>query len=397
VLVRSERVNRLLGTSFAVSEIGKSLRRVSASVKSAGRGGYRCRPPSYRSDLGREEDFVEEVARLVGYDRIPETVPRAPLVVDRGVRTTGGRDALVAARAALRGAGLTEMVSVRFVSVTANRLLTGLAPAPAAAVEIQNPLGTDLGEMRKSAAPGLLAAARRNENVGETTIRAFEIGTVFWRDAEGDRELLVAAGLVRGPSSARGIGREDRPASFYDAKGAVEALLDGLRVTGARWLRDGQPAFLHPGKSALVAAGGDGLGYVGGLHPRVARELGVEGDAWLFELDLKKLAAYGSRRITFRSLPRFPAVFRDLAVVADEALEAESVIEVIAKSPDLGANDVRLFDVYRGAPLPPGKKSLAYSIAYRAPDRTLTDDEVNDLHRRLVERVTAALGVTPRM
>ncbi|MGH7818182.1 MAG: phenylalanine--tRNA ligase subunit beta, partial [Candidatus Binatia bacterium] len=392
VLVRSDRVNRLLGTSFGMSEIGQALRRVSASVKAAGRGGYLCRAPSYRSDLEREADFVEEVARLLGYDRIPESLPRIPL-------TGGGAKARPEheARRLLVAEGMHEMVLFRFVPADWNERLRGLAPDGAAAVRLRNPLSTDTAEMRLSLLANLLAAARRNRHQGEPWIRAFEIGTVFWRDSSGTFvERSAAAGVLRGPVPQRGVLRESREESFYDAKGVAEALFEGLDVDGVRWKREGQPPFLHPGKSAAVHAGADVLGYVGGLHPELARDVELPGDTWVFELDMKKVGSYASRRVTFQPLPRVPAIVRDLAIVADEAFEAQAVLDAIAERSDLLVESVSLFDLYRGSPLPEGKKSLAYSIAYRAADRTLTDEEVNRLHDRLVETVTRRLGVEVR-
>ena len=169
-----------------------------------------------------------------------------------------------------------------------------------------------------------------------------------------------------------------------------------LRVEGVRWRAQDPPAFLHPGKAATLSRGEDILGYVGGLHPELARLAELDSATWVFELDFKKLESYASRRITFQPLPKYPTVVRDLAIVADEAFEAQAVLETIAQLSDLPVESVRVFDLYRGNPLAPGKKSLAYSIAYRASDRTLTDEEVNRLHQRLIERVTRQLGVELR-
>ena len=138
------------------------------------------------------------------------------------------------------------------------------------------------------------------------------------------------------------------------------------------------------------------VGYVGGLHPQIAKVLDLEPPPWTFELDFEKLESYAPRRITFQPLPKYPAVVRDLAIVADEGFEAESVLDTIASCSDLPVESARLFDLYRGKPLPAGKKSLAYSISYRAADRTLTDTEVNEVHARLIAALQDALQVEPR-
>lgn len=392
VLVRSDRANRLLGTSLPVAEIGQSLRRVSASVKATGRGGYLCRPPSYRSDLTREADFIEEIARLAGYERIPATLPHATLgaVARDGEQSLAGR-----ARELLVAQGMSEMTCLRFTASQWNQRIAGLASAATDAVRVLNPMSSEASEMRRSLLPNLLLAAARNRRQGETWIRAFELGTVFWTDGVA-RERQALGGVLLGPLPPRGLVRDDRSESFYDAKGVLEVILADLRVDAAEWAARDVPSFLHPGKSAWVRRQGEILGYVGGLHPEVARAADLDVETWVFELDFEKLESYAARRITFQALPKYPTVIRDLAIVADEGFEAQAVFDTIAACSDLPVERTRLFDLYRGNPLPPGKKSLAYSIAYRAVDRTLTDEEVNRLHQSLIERITRQLGVELR-
>jgi phenylalanyl-tRNA synthetase beta chain len=374
--VRSDRVNRLLGTSLPVAEVGQSLRRISAGVKAAGRGGYLCRAPSYRSDLTREADYVEEIARMAGYDRIPATRPRALL----GSAQSPAPSVLGRVRDLLVGQGMSEMVCMRFVSEQWNRRIPGLAPPAASAVRVLNPMSTEASEMRQSLLPNLLLASVRNQRQGEAWIRAFEVGTVFWGDGDG-RERQMVGGILLGPMPQRGILRENRVESFDDAKGVVEAILAGLHLDPLEWRAVDLPPFLHPGKAASVSYLGVVLGCLGGLHPEVTRAADLEGEPWVFELDFEKLESYAPRRTKFQPLPKYPTIVRDLAIVADEEFQAQAVLDVIASCSDLPVESARVFDVYRGSPLPGGKKSLAYSIAYRAANRTLTDEEVNRLHQ----------------
>jgi phenylalanyl-tRNA synthetase beta chain len=290
---------------------------------------------------------------------------------------------------------MNEMNNLRFVATEWNRRIPGLAPASAAPIALQNPMTADASEMRMSLLPNLIAAAVRNRRQGEAWVRAFELGTVFWKDGE-IRERQAVAGFLVGPVPRRGLLPEDREESFYDAKGIVEALLDGLRVSAVAWSAGGVPSFLHPGKAALVRVGGDTVGFVGAVHPEIARAADLGAGAWALELDFEKLESYASRHIIFQQLPKYPSVVRDLAIVADEGFEAQAVLETIASCSDLPVENARLFDLYRGNPLPQGKKSLAYSIAYRSSDRTLTDEEVNRFHQKLIERVTRDLGVALR-
>src|SRR5262249_47798726 len=175
-------------------------------------------------------------------------------------------------------------------------------------------------------------------------------------------ERQAVGGLLVGPVPRRGLLAEDREESFYDAKGVVETLLEGLRVGGGRWLAAPVPAFLHPGKAALVRLGDDTPGFVGGLPPEVVRAADLGADAWVIELDFEKLESYSAERVLFQQLPKYPAVVRDLAIVADEGFEAQAVLDTIASCSDLPVESARLFDLYRGNPLPQGKKSRAYSI-----------------------------------
>ena len=289
------------------------------------------------------------------------------------------------------------MVNQPFSSAEWNRRVTGLAPAGARPVTVVNPLSSDGAELPLSLVPNLLLDAARNRRQFEPWIRAFEIARAFWSgDGGAPEERAVIGGIACGKMPASGIFAEARNESFYDAKGIVEALLAGLRVSAVRWSRDGVPPFLHPGKAATIRREDRVLGYLGGVHPDVAKAADLEGDVWVFEIAVGELAACALPPIVVEALAKYPPVVRDLALVADETFEARAVIDMLSQHPDLLVENVLLFDVYRGSPIPAGKKSLAYSIAYRAPERTLTDDEVNALHRRLTEMLRTRLGVEPR-
>ena len=177
---------------------------------------------------------------------------------------------------------------------------------------------------------------------------------------------------------------------FFDLKGAVASLLAGLGIADGRvgWQTAGEIAFLHPGKATLLEIDGAAVGVCGALHPEVAQAFDLPGEVWLAELDLDGLAHYVPRRVALKPLPRFPAVTRDIAVVVDEPFRAGEIVQEVRALGNPQIESVRLFDCYRGTPIPPDKKSLAYTIAYRAPDRTLTDDEVNALHASVLERLT---------
>jgi phenylalanyl-tRNA synthetase beta chain len=340
-------------------------------------------------------DFVEEVARLAGYDRVPESMPRVRLQPNPGLAS---RWIEKAARERLAGLGLFEMVNLRFTAPEWNRRIAGIVPEGAQPVPLANPLSSETSEMATSLLPNLLLAARRNRHQGERSVRAFEIGRSFWRTARDSiAEGRRIGGILLGPRPSRGIRHEDRLEDFLDLKGVLEDLFAALSIPGVRWCAAEPPRHLHPGKAARLRIGTDrAFGYAGAVHPEVAQAADLEGEVWAFELDFENLALYASRRFQFRSLAKFPSVTRSLAVVTDEGFESSAIVESVAARPELLVEEIRLFDVYRGAPIPAGKKSLAYSIAYRSPDRTLTDTEVNELHQQLTADLVRRFGVEPR-
>ena len=248
--------------------------------------------------------------------------------------------------------------------------------------------------MRFSVLAGLVEAVRHNLNQGERSVGLYSVGKVFWEAGGRYREGSRLGGALTGSVPREGLGRGDETADFHDMKGVVESILDRLGVE-ASWDRDGTPPFLHPGLSARIRVDGETAGLAGALHPTLAAELGAVGSCWLFELDLDILLEYCRVRF-FKELPRFPSVVRDLAIVTDEDFVAGDVVRFVRSWGHEWVEWVRLFDQYRGVPIPAGRKSLAYSITYRAADRTLTDDEVNAVHAELTAKLTAALGVELR-
>ena len=388
--VRPKRVEDILGVRLSRSEMTGSLKALGAAVTGAPAGALAVTPPSYRSDLRREIDVVEEIARVVGYQRIPATMPAVAL--------EGGRlpDRLRWERElkrVLATYGFYEAVTQSFAATRTNQLLPGLG-VDGAAVVVANPVNRDEPELRRSLLGGLLSTWRTNRNQGARGVAAFTVGRVFWR-TDSTHEGWRLAGVLAGELPHRGLGAVRAPA-FADIKGAVEGLLERLhvadRVQWERW--EGAP--FHPGKTARLHCNGDLVGVVGALHPEVEFALDLDAGGWVFELDTEKLLPYCPPRFLFSGLPRFPAVARDVAVVVDEDFASDRVVQFVRQwRPEL-VEDVALFDAYAGAPIATGRKSLAYTISYRAADRTLTDDEVNGLHAELTAALTRQLGVELR-
>ncbi len=374
-------------------------------------------PPSFRPDLERDVDLVEEVARLHGYDAVPYTMPK----VTPANQPQGPVAALAgAARASLTAWGFSEAVSYAFVArADLDRLSLAEGDPRRAPLALRNPLSAEMAVMRTTLVPGLLAALERNRRHGAERLRLFEVGKVFLpRPGEPlPAEPTCMAALLVGPRHPAGWLSRPEPTDFYDAAGIVEALRETLRAPGLRLVpvadgdRGGEP-YLHPGLSARVevaARGGTAgrdqtngggpvvVGAVGALHPDLAARLDLGASpAFLIELSLDALAPYAGVRPSFRPIPRFPAVVRDLALILDAARPAAEVLALVRADRQPLLRDVAVFDVYQGPPIPPGRRSLGLTLTYQADDRTLTDDEVNRVHSRLTQRLVEALGAEVR-
>ncbi|MBI5067445.1 MAG: phenylalanine--tRNA ligase subunit beta [Deltaproteobacteria bacterium] len=392
VRLRWSRPAALLGSPVPQVEARRILGGLGFAERAADAEGARFAVPSWRVDVSIEEDLVEELVRTQGYDRIPETLPA--IAAATPLEPAEART-LARLREALEGAGFSEAVNFSFVSepdlAPLRYDLEGRKVDGPAAIPLKNPISTDLGVMRTSLVPSLLRNAARNRAQRVDDVRLYEIARVYHPRAPGgagdepSAEGLRVAGVMAGRRAPPGWAVGGEAVDFYDAKAAVEALLEAAGVTGARWQSPGA-GWLHPRHSARIsAADGSVLGTVGELHPRVAAAFELPRGLLSFELSCEALARSGSLTPQHRAIPPFPAVLRDLALVVEEGIQAEAVLAAI-RAEGL-VEEAALFDVYRGAPLPAGRKSLAVAIRYRAPDRTLTDPEADAAHGRIVERL----------
>jgi phenylalanyl-tRNA synthetase beta chain len=293
---------------------------------------------------------------------------------------------------------MTEVINLPFVSEQLNSCFTGhwqetdLRP-----VTVLNPLAKENSEMRHSLVPGLLENRRFNLAQQCQWFWGYQLGKVFRLLPGGETdEKLCLGGILCGNRGQHGLHMPgEPPPGFLDAKGIVEAILDLFYLNSRVSWAPASAKFLHPGKSAWVRYDEDSLGYVGELHPAVAERFNAS-QVLVFELDFDKLLEYAPRRIAAQPLPRFPAVERDVAIVVDRDFAAQQVIGWIHDLGEPLIEHVEVFDQYVGAPIPNGKKSLAYRVSYRAGDRTLIDSEVNELHQILVDRLGKTFGAERR-
>ncbi|MBE4752929.1 phenylalanine--tRNA ligase subunit beta [Corallococcus sp. ZKHCc1 1396] len=396
VTLRYGRVEKVLGVVVPEAECRRILGALGFKNVEDGAGQTTFEVPRARVDVEREEDLMEEVARVFGYDNIPARLPRG---LDTLAPEPPQMEAERRLRHSLGGVGLNEVVNYSFVAPKSLEVLGG-KEAP---IALMNPLSVEQSVMRTSLLPGLLENLSRSVRHQVETVGLYETGRAYFRDAQGgqgmkpaSREVPRVAGLVWGVRGGRSWTQKDARVDFYDAKGAVEALLHALHVEGATFAPAEPPAY-HPRSCAQVSlADGTVLGHVGEVHPRVTKALGLPEGVFVFELDTEPLYAAAKLVPQAAGLPKYPAVLRDLAVVVPVELRNEEVRQVILEVGAPLVEDALVFDVYTGKPIPEGKKNLAYALRYRSAERTLTDVEVTTAHQRIIAEVNQRLGAALR-
>jgi len=362
--VSVRRINNLLGLGLFAEEMQGILRRLQIETQTQG-DALVCTLPPHRMDLANEADIAEEIMRIYGYDSIPSIIPE-------GSMASGGRSQAQRMKAAVRrtmtGQGLFEAMSYSFVSPSALDMLMltnddGLRDT----ITILNPLGEDYSVMRTTLVPSMLQSLVNNLNRGVNDVRLFEIARTYHPNPgtelpnEIDRLCL-------------GISAKDE--DFYSVKGRLEQLLSILRIGNVTFAAEG-PVYLHPGRKANIYSGSELLGSMGELHPDIADRYDFRQRIYLAEISLNKLLEVRTGEVAVKPLPKYPASARDIAVLMDREQPVGPVLDAIRKACDDILESVELFDIYQGNQLQEGKKSVAFAMVFRAPDRTLTDADVN--------------------
>ncbi len=382
-----KKTHQILGTEVASGQVKNYLRDLELDVREENEDVLVVTPPSFRGDLEREIDLIEEVARMDGYEKIPVTLPKGPPSLEGR-----SKEHLVERKAmdTLVTHGFHEVVTYGFTS-PASWDMIGLPPDDPRRrhLRILNPLTEDISVMRTTLVPGLLETARYNLSRKNSNLKLFELKKVFLpQEGEGlPKEVKFLAGLAMGLDRDAHWAFSPRPVDFYDIKGCVEDLLDVLQIKEARFNQAEDVPYLHPGKTSKVVVGQEVLGVLGEVHPQVSAHYEINGKVYLFELDFSKLVKWTKEEKRFQLLPKFPAVYRDLSVIVDKALKAEEVIKAIRSFQQPFIEEINLFDIYEGPPVPEGKKGISYRIRYQASDRTLTDEEVNQYHEGILSRL----------
>jgi phenylalanyl-tRNA synthetase beta chain len=375
VSLRYRRLERILGIEVPPKTAVSILDSLGFRIVSEESESVRVVVPSYRPDISAEIDLIEEVARIFGYNRIEATYPQDTTVMTRGAQQRSLEDD---GKLLLKGCGFSEVINLSLGAPSAMadfpESYRGRTPEP---IPLKNPLTEDASVLRTTLLPGLLRCLRDNINAGARDLKIFEIGRVYW-PAEGEvlpeepNFVCAAATGQSKPMHWKG-GTDD--VDFFEMKGVIETFLESLGATEPGVVRASWRGF-HPGACADIVVAGKSIGRLGEIHPSLLEKYEIDQNVYVFEMSLTDLESFPATERLYRKISRFPCADRDLAIVVDEHTEADALKTVITKAGGPLLKNARLFDIYRGAQVGEGRKSLAFSLRFQSDERTLTDEEV---------------------
>ncbi len=367
ILLRKDRVAGLLGLRIADKDVVRILKGLKLHVETVDEG-WNVEPPSHRFDIEIEADLIEEVARIHGYDSIPETTAFAQSPLETVTETRVG---LERAAETLIARDYQEVVTYSFIDAEANRVFTGTDSD----LVLSNPISSEMSVMRASLWPGMVEAAAANVARQQDRVRIFEASKSFHGTLDAHTEVVRIAGLVTGLVVPEQWGSDGRKADFFDIKADVEALLllaaDGKEL---RFVPASHPA-LQSGQAAEIRRNDEAIGVVGKLHPGLMKRYDLKRPVYVFELDALK--ALESKAPSASVISKFPAIRRDIAVIVDDTVSADDLVATVAAGAPELIQDVRIFDIYTGAGIEAGRKSVAISLILQETSRTLTDDDAD--------------------
>ena len=391
IKLRPERVNFVLGTEIAPDDMRDILTNLGFTMSDT----FEVAPPTFRPDVSQEIDLVEEIARVYGFDNIPTTLPRGDIPIPK---IDPKEDLRERVKTYLLQCGMMEAMNYAFYHPDVfDRIRLASTDPLRQTVQIANPLSEDQSIMRTTLLPSLLANAQRNRNHQINDVKFFECSKVFIPNEAGEypNEPERVVGMIVGNLGAGVYGDPLRPADFFDIKGVVEGMLDRCGLSDYTITHTDHPAF-HPGRRAEIRIEDQTLCVFGEAHPEVLENYDLPHKAYLFELDFEKLVEMVEPTKQFESIPIYPSVNRDLAIVLDVDTPASQPTEIIKSAGSELVSSLHLFDVYTGEQVPDGKKSLAFAIEYRSTTETLTDEIVDRIHGGILEQLEQELGATLR-
>ncbi len=372
--VRASRINHVLGVDIPAEQMAEYFRGLEMQVSLDG-DIITVTPPTVRQDLLIEEDYVEEVARMYGYDKLPVTIPRTPDVAGIS-RKQSVRNA---AKDALLGLGFSEFQTYSFVSPkTMDKVRVPEGSFRRQFVKLINPLGEETSVMRTMILPNMLDVLATNYSRKAEAVRGFELGNTFINNGKGDGGILPEE---KDALCAACYGPQE---SFFTLKGAVCEMLAILGIKDVEFSSVTDNATFHPGRCADISAGGKVIGTIGELNPAVTENYDIQTRVYACELDFASLEEMADTTHRYTPLPKYPAMTRDFAMVVAEDVQVGRLMKAIRSHAGELLEDVKLFDVYRGAPILPGSKSVAFSLTYRSSERTLKDAEVSEINEKLL-------------
>ena len=390
ITLRVDRANAFLGTTIEKQEIADYLAALNMEVADTGENLLSVKPPAFRLDVTREVDLFEEIARLVGYDAIPVTLPL--------IKPTQEEQPELALRdrckAVLAGVGFTEVVTYSFISADSADILGAQEQSELRAfVKLLNPLTQDQAVMRTSLIPGLLSTVRLNTVRGQTDLRIFEWGKAY---IQGNEELPdeknVLAVLVTGLSTRKTWHENPREFDFYDIKGVAESILEDLSIPEPEYARAGPKEGFDPQEFARISSSGTEIGALGKVANQTLAAYELDRSVYILELDIDAVLPLVTWVKQFTPLAKYPAVRRDISVIVDRTLESAALMKIIKAMGKGLIESVEIFDVYEGKQIDPSEKALAVRISYRSNKRTLTDDEVNTIHEEVIAEIRRQTG-----
>jgi phenylalanyl-tRNA synthetase beta chain len=393
-----KRTNRLLGTDLDRNRIQALLESIEFKAEPIDNDPDRLKvtPPTFRVDVSRREDLMEEVARLSGYNNIPTTFPVMPAEGRRPDRRLRLRNRI---KGLMNGFGFSESIAYSFVAESSCDRLRLKQPDPRRAmIPILNPLTEDQAVMRTSLVPGILETMHYNLARQTKNLKIFEIGKIFLKaDQQAlprEPEMLIA--LWTGARTDASWHSREIPCDFYDIKGAVEALVQTFNLEGIQFaaMADDACEYTRPGHTAQITASDAAVGLVGEIHPRVSEAYDLKQTAFIFELDLEKITGLIPETRNSKPIPRYPAIYRDITIIVDRGIETQAVLGAVENFQEKLTENLHLFDVFEGDPIAADKKSVSFRITYRSPGKTLEDDDVNDLHKSITERLLNSFDAT---
>jgi len=397
ITFRPERANAMLGLSLPAERMAELFRNLEFQVQPVSNGSLQVVIPSYRIDIEREIDLIEEICRLNGFDQIQATMPVAQVVSDRPSLHQRLQRTV---RNHFVSEGMNEIISFSFIAPDAADKLNLAADDPRrSSIKLCNPLAHEQSVMRTMLLPGLLETASRNMSFRSLDLRLFEMRRVYNAAVAGQempQEPIVCAGLITGSRDMESWCHQTTQVDFFDAKGIVEALFELLQINGATWGCGMPEPFYHPGKCCRILIGDVSLGSIGEIHPDVLTQYEIERPVYYFELNFEELVRCSGTGRSIVSPSRYPDSVRDLALLSPVELASSSFIECVNGLKLKELEDIVIFDLYQGERVPEGYKSIALRLRYRSAERTLTDDEVQVVHQKVIAALTGKLGVTVR-